>query len=135
MIVVAGVLRNADGAVLLQRRPAGKPLAGLWEFPGGKMERGETPEGALARELGEELGISTAGRFLPIAFVSERVGARHMALLLFEVDGWSGKPAPLHADALDWVMPAEMRGLPMPPADRPLVDRLVDMVAKSPLRA
>jgi 8-oxo-dGTP diphosphatase len=121
--VVAAALVRDDGRVLLARRPAGKPLAGLWEFPGGKVEPGETPENALARELHEELGIAIDAPE-PLTFVSEPLGGRHLLLLLYVVRRWTGVPAPLAASELAWVAPGEMAALPMPRADRPLVDAL-----------
>ncbi|MEG3166411.1 (deoxy)nucleoside triphosphate pyrophosphohydrolase [Sphingomonas sp. PB2P19] len=123
--VVAAALVDADGRVLLQQRPAGKSLAGLWEFPGGKIETGETPEDALIRELAEELGIAVPHACLaPAAFARARLGDRHLLLLLFITRKWSGVPRALEADALKWVRPAEMHALPMPPADRPLIGLL-----------
>lgn len=125
MLVVAVALIDADGRVLVQQRPPGKPMAGLWEFPGGKVEQSEVPEAALVRELAEELGIGVEIEALtPVAFASERLGARHLLLLLYRADRWEGAPEPRHASALRWVHPAEMRALAMPPADVPLVDAL-----------
>lgn len=125
LLVVAVALVDADGRVLVQQRPLGKPMAGLWEFPGGKVEAGEVPEAALARELAEELGIGVdPGALIPAAFASEGLGGRHLLLLLYRADAWEGVPEPRHASALRWVRPAEMRALAMPPADVPLVDAL-----------
>lgn len=125
LMVVAAALARPDGRVLLQQRPAGKAMAGLWEFPGGKVEPGERPEQALARELGEELGIDVEEAALaPAAFASAPLGERHLLLLLYLCRRWVGEPEPLDAEALCWVTPAEMRTLPMPPADVPLVDML-----------
>lgn len=124
-LVVAAALLDGDGRVLLQRRPEGKSMAGLWEFPGGKVEPGETPEAALARELEEELGLSVEpAALIPASFASAPLGDRHLILLLYLCRAWSGEPRPLHASALDWVRPPDMRSLPMPPADRPLVEAL-----------
>jgi len=122
LVVVAAALADAAGRVLVQRRPAGKAMAGLWEFPGGKVERGETPEAALARELGEELGIFVApGDLAPLTFASQRVGDRHMLLLLYRCTRWAGAPRALDADLLLWRTPDDMEDLPMPPADLPLL--------------
>ena len=126
LLVVAAALVDAEGRVLLQQRPPGKPMAGLWEFPGGKIEPGETPEAALARELHEELGISVEAETLtPLTFASAPLGERRLLLLLYVSDSWEGEPVAHHATALRWVRPEEMRTLPMPPADVPLVEWLV----------
>jgi len=123
--VVAAALIDGEGKVLLQRRAAGRAMAGLWEFPGGKVEPGERPEAALARELEEELGIAVRPEALvPCAFASADNGGRHMLLLLFTCREWRGTPDALDAEALIWARPAEMRALAMPPADKPLVDWL-----------
>lgn len=125
LLVVAAALVDADGRVLVQRRPEGKPMAGLWEFPGGKVEPGETPEAALIRELHEELGIETWGSCLaPAAFASEPLGQRHLILLLYVCRKWRGIPEARHATELRWVRPLELHGLDMPPADRPLIGLL-----------
>jgi 8-oxo-dGTP diphosphatase len=125
LLVVAAALVDADGRVLVQRRPEGKPMAGLWEFPGGKVEPGETPEAALIRELAEELGIETWGSCLaPAAFASEALGERHLILLLYVCRKWRGLPRALHGEELRWVRPLELHGLDMPPADRPLIGLL-----------
>jgi len=129
LLVVAAALVRADGHVLLQQRPAGKAMAGLWEFPGGKVEPGERSEAALARELAEELGIAVDERALaPAAFASAELGERHLLLLLYLCRAWEGEPRALDAADLKWVRPAEMRILPMPPADVPLVDALDRLV-------
>jgi 8-oxo-dGTP diphosphatase len=123
--VVAAALIDGEGRILLQRRAEGRAMAGLWEFPGGKVEAGERPEEALARELEEELGVEVRPDALrPFAFASADNAGRHMLLLLFTCDAWHGSPRPLDADALIWARPREMRTLAMPPADRPLVDLL-----------
>lgn len=123
--VVAVAMVDADGRVLVQQRPAGKPMAGLWEFPGGKVDAGETPEAALIRELDEELGIAVAQSCLaPAAFASEPLGDRHLLLLLYACRKWDGIPQARHATALQWVYPAQLHALAMPPADRPLIGLL-----------
>jgi 8-oxo-dGTP diphosphatase len=125
MIVVAVALADNSGQVLLQRRPAGRSMAGLWEFPGGKVEAGEVPEAALVRELNEELGIDVDVKSLtPISFASAAVDDRHMLLLLYLCRSWSGEPRPLDSDGLRWLHPVQMEPALMPPADRPLVGLL-----------
>jgi 8-oxo-dGTP diphosphatase len=127
--VVAVALVDGERRVLLQKRSSGRAMAGLWEFPGGKVEEGERPEAALARELEEELGIAVEVESLePAAFASADNDGRHMLLLLYICRTWRGEPRPLDAEALKWVRPDEMRSLPMPPADEPLIpllDRLL----------
>ncbi|HVF93930.1 MAG TPA: (deoxy)nucleoside triphosphate pyrophosphohydrolase [Sphingomonas sp.] len=125
LLVVAAALTDPEGRVLLQQRPPGKHLAGLWEFPGGKIEPGETPEAALVRELREELGIAVnAAALTPVTFASAAAGSRHLILMLYRVETWAGTPQPLDATALRWDHPAAMHALPMPPADVPLVEAL-----------
>jgi 8-oxo-dGTP diphosphatase len=125
MTVVAAALAAQDGRVLLQQRAPGRAMAGLWEFPGGKVDPGELPEGALVRELREELGIEVAAADLvPACFASAPLGERHMVLLLYLCRRWQGEPRPLDAAALHWEKPAAMRALAMPPADAPLIDLL-----------
>jgi 8-oxo-dGTP diphosphatase len=120
--VVAAALIDADGRVLVQQRPPGGSMAGLWEFPGGKLEPGETPEAALIRELEEELGIRThASCLAPATFASEALGDKHLLLLLYVCRKWEGVAQAHHATALQWVRPAQMYGLDMPPADLPLI--------------
>lgn len=120
--VVAGLLIDGDGRVLVQQRPENRSMPGLWEFPGGKIEAGETPETALVRELAEELGIDTHESCLaPAAFASEPLDDKHLLLLLFACRKWQGIARPLHANALKWVRPVELFRLEMPPADRPLI--------------
>lgn len=127
--VVAAALIDGDGRLLVQQRPAGKPMAGLWEFPGGKVEVGETPEAALIRELHEELGIEVAQADLtPAVFASEPLGARHLLLLVYLCRTWVGVPTAHHAAALQWVQPAELHGLDMPPADAPLIPLLEALI-------
>lgn len=128
--VVAAALVDAEGRVLLQQRPAGKALAGLWEFPGGKLEPGETPEVALVRELREELAITVALETLePAGFATEPLPGRHLLLLLYVIRSWSGTPVALEADGLTWCQPSEMGAWPMPPADGPLVRQLAAYLA------
>lgn len=125
LLVVAVALIDADGRVLLQQRPPGKAMADLWEFPGGKVEPGETPEAALVRELEEELGIETHGSCLaPATFASEAMGEKHLLLLLYVCRKWKGVPEARHATALKWLKPAQMYALDMPPADLPLIGLL-----------
>ena len=129
LFVTAAALVDADGRVLVQQRPLGKPMAGLWEFPGGKVEPGETPEACLIRELGEELGIETEAACLaPAAFASEPLGGRHLILLLYICRKWRGIPSAIEACALKWVRPLELHGLEMPPADKPLIGLLDSLI-------
>ena len=122
MTVVAAALVGDAGRVLLQQRPAGRAMAGRWEFPGGKVEQGELPEAALARELQEELGILVdADALVPACFASAPVAGRHMILLLYLCRTWRGEARPLHAAALKWLRPEDMAADEMPPADRPLI--------------
>jgi 8-oxo-dGTP diphosphatase len=125
LLVVAAALVDADGRVLVQQRSAGRSMAGLWEFPGGKVEEGEKPEAALIRELKEELGIDTDTACLaPAGFASEPLGDRHLLLLLYICRKWRGIAQPLDAAGIRWVRPLELHGLAMPPADKPLIGLL-----------
>ncbi len=129
LFVVAAALVDGDGRVLVQQRPPGKPMAGLWEFPGGKVEPGEVPETALARELTEELGIAVETACLaPATFASEPLGDRHLLLLLYALRKWSGMPQAKHASALKWVRPLDLHALEMPPADKPLIGLLEALI-------
>ena len=129
MIVVAAALIDGEGRVLLQQRPSGKAMAGLWEFPGGKVEPDEEPEAALARELLEELGISVDPADLaPGPFASAPLGERHMLLLLYLCHRWTGDPVALEAEALQWLLPKAMTSVQMPPADEPLVTMLEALI-------
>jgi len=122
LLVVAAALADSEGRILLQQRAPGRAMEGLWEFPGGKVDDGETPEAALARELAEELGIEVDTACLaPAAFASAPNGTAHMVLLLYLCRDWRGEPRPLEASGLKWVRPGEMRSLAMPPADKPLI--------------
>ena len=122
LFVVAAALTNQVGEILLQRRPQGRQMAGLWEFPGGKVEEGESPESALARELREELGVEVSVFDLaPITFASEPLEGRNLLLLLYRCTKWQGEPAALDSPELLWLRPSDMHHLPMPPADKPLV--------------
>ena len=127
--MVAAALVDGEGRVLLQRRAAGRAMAGLWEFPGGKVEPDERPEAALARELKEELGIEVdLGALSPAAFASADNGGRHMLLLLYLCRQWRGEPRALDAAELAWVRTAEMAQLAMPPADEPLIPLLEKLI-------
>ncbi|MBU0824837.1 MAG: (deoxy)nucleoside triphosphate pyrophosphohydrolase [Alphaproteobacteria bacterium] len=125
LVVVAAALVDRDGRLLVQQRPEGLSMAGLWEFPGGKVEPGETPEQALIRELAEELGIDVEQACLaPACFASDMLGDRHLLLLLYVCRKWRGTAIAHHASALRWVRPVELHGLAMPPADKPLIGLL-----------
>jgi 8-oxo-dGTP diphosphatase len=127
ILVSAVALIDRDGRVLLAQRPKGKSMAGLWEFPGGKVEQGETPEAALIRELDEELGIETWSSCLaPLTFASHSYPDFHLLMPLFACRKWQGQPASKEGQALKWVRPAELRSYPMPPADLPLIPILRD---------
>lgn len=129
VLVAAVALVDADGRLLIAQRPAGKPMAGLWEFPGGKVGPGETPEAALVRELKEELGIDTRESCLaPIAFASHPYEDFHLLMPLFVCRRWRGVPRPLEGQALKWARVNELRHYPMPPADVPLVAQLRDLL-------
>ena len=127
LLVVAVALIDADGRVLLAQRPPGKSLAGLWEFPGGKVEAGETPEAALIRELREELAIDTwASCLAPLTFASHSYPDFHLLMPLFACRRWQGIAQPCEGQALAWVRPNALRDYPMPPADLPLIPILRD---------
>jgi 8-oxo-dGTP diphosphatase len=127
VLVAAAALVDADGRVLLAERPAGKPLAGLWEFPGGKVETGESPESALIRELREELGIDTWESCLaPLTFASHAYETFHLLMPLFVCRRWRGTVLAREGQRLAWVRPGALRDYPMPPADLPLIPILRD---------
>lgn len=127
VLVSAAALIDPDGRVLLAQRPEGRSLAGLWEFPGGKVKDGETPETALVRELDEELGIETSSSCLaPLAFASHTYEDFHLVMPLFACRTWRGRPQGREGQALVWVKSADLRAWPMPPADVPLIPLLQD---------
>ncbi len=127
LLVSAVALIDADGRVLLAQRPEGKSLAGLWEFPGGKVEPGETPEAALIRELKEELDIDTwASCLAPLTFASHSYDDFHLLMPLFACRRWQGTVRSLEGQQLAWVRPSQLRDYPMPPADLPLIPILRD---------
>ncbi len=127
VLVAAVALIDADGRVLLAQRPPGKSMAGLWEFPGGKVEPGETPEAALIRELHEELGIDTQESCLaPLTFASHGYADFHLLMPLFACRRWQGTVTPREGQALAWVRARALRDYPMPPADLPLIPILRD---------
>lgn len=127
ILVSAVALVDTDGRVLLAQRPEGKSMAGLWEFPGGKVEPGETPENCLIRELHEELGIETWDSCLaPLTFASHTYADFHLLMPLFVCRKWDGIPKPVENQVLKWVEPSKLRDYPMPPADIPLIPILRD---------
>ncbi len=129
VLVVAVALVDRDGRVLLARRPPGKALAGLWEFPGGKVDPGERPEAALIRELREELGIETDEACLaPFTFASHAYETFHLLMPLYICRVWKGTAEPREGQELAWVRPVRMGDYPMPPADKPLVAMLRDLL-------
>jgi 8-oxo-dGTP diphosphatase len=129
LLVAACALVDADGRVLLAKRPPGKPLAGLWEFPGGKIEAGETPEAALIRELKEELDIDVAAKCLaPLSFASHSYPEFHLLMPLFVCRRWEGDVAPLQDQHLAWVRARKLAEYAMPPADEPLKVVLRDLL-------
>jgi 8-oxo-dGTP diphosphatase len=129
VLVAACALIDADGRVLLAQRPAGKPMAGLWEFPGGKVEDGERPEDTLIRELREELGIVVKEPCLaPLTFASHAYPDFHLLMPLYVCRRWEGSATPLEGQVLAWVRPNRLRDYPMPPADVPLVSHLTSLL-------
>jgi 8-oxo-dGTP diphosphatase len=126
VLVAACALIDADGRVLIAQRPAGKPMAGLWEFPGGKIEAGERPEVCLIRELKEELGIDLKEECLaPLTFASHLYPDFHLLMPLYVCRRWEGIVEPREAQKLKWVRPNDLRNYPMPPADEPLIPHLI----------
>ena len=129
LLVSACALVDADGRVLLSQRPEGKSLAGLWEFPGGKVEPGETPEETLIRELQEEISVETQTACLaPLTFASHTYEIFHLLMPLFVCRRFSGIPTAREGQVLKWVRPKNMRDYPMPPADYPLIPFLIDLL-------
>ena len=129
LLVAACALVDADGRVLIAQRPEGKQLAGLWEFRGGKVEAGETPEETLVRELGEELGIETKTACLaPLTFASHSYDSFNLLMPLYVCRRYWGIPRALEHTALKWVRPNKLREYPMPPADAPLIPFLIDLL-------
>ena len=130
LVVAAAALIDSDGRVLLAQRPEGRSMAGLWEFPGGKVEPDETPEDCLIRELNEELGISVAcGCLSPLTFASHSYEDFHLLMPLYLCRKWTGIPRAVEGQKLTWVRAAKLKDYPMPPADEPLIgvvrDRLL----------
>jgi 8-oxo-dGTP diphosphatase len=129
VLVAAVALVDADGRVLMAQRPEGKALAGLWEFPGGKVEQGERPESALIRELKEELSIDvTEACLAPLTFASHAYDDFHLLMPLYVCRRWKGQVLAMEEQALKWVKPRDMRQLDMPPADLPLIPHLIDLL-------
>jgi 8-oxo-dGTP diphosphatase len=129
LLVAAAALVDADGRVLICQRPEGKALPGLWEFPGGKLEPGETPEACLIRELAEELGVLvTRACLAPFVFASHEYERFHLLMPLYLIRRWEGRAVAREHRALAWVKPVDMDRYPMPPADPPLVAWLRDLI-------
>jgi 8-oxo-dGTP diphosphatase len=129
ILVAACALVDADGRVLVAERPAGKSMAGMWEFPGGKVEPGETPEETVIRELAEELGVETKGSCLaPLTFASHAYDDFHLLMPLYVCRRFWGIPTPREGQRIKWVRPADLRALAMPPADEPLIPFLIDLL-------
>lgn len=129
VLVAACALIDADGRVLIAERPAGKPMAGLWEFPGGKVDAGERPEDALIRELQEELGIVVNESCLaPLTFASHTYTEFHLLMPLYVCRRWQGTVSPREGQKLAWVRPNRLKDYPMPPADVPLISHLTTLL-------
>ena len=129
LLVVAVALIDSDNRILIAQRPEGKQLAGLWEFPGGKLDPDERPESALIRELREELGIEVKDSCLaPLTFASYAYDEFHLLMPLYVCRRWEGMVRPLEGQALKWVKARDLRNYPMPPADEPLIPALIDLL-------
>ena len=129
ILVVAAALVDPDGRVLIAQRPPGKAMAGLWEFPGGKLEAGETPEQALIRELHEEIGITVSEPCLaPLTFASHAYDSFHLLMPLYRCRRWEGQVTAREGQQLAWVRANKLRDYPMPPADIPLIPHLIDLL-------
>jgi 8-oxo-dGTP diphosphatase len=129
VLVAAVALVDTDGRVLIAKRPEGKPMAGLWEFPGGKVEGGERPELSLIRELKEELGIDvTEACLAPLTFASHAYEKFHLLMPLYVCRRWKGMVTALEGQELKWVRPNRLRDFPMPAADLPLIPYLIDLL-------
>ena len=129
LLVAAAAITDADRRVLIAKRPPGKQMAGLWEFPGGKVKEGETPEEALVRELDEELGIEVCLTCLaPLTFASHAYDKFHLLMPLFICSRWEGELSPREGQDLKWVRASRLRDYPMPPADLPLIAPLRDLL-------
>jgi 8-oxo-dGTP diphosphatase len=129
LVVAACALVDADGRVLIAERPAGRSMAGLWEFPGGKVEAGERPEETLIRELKEELGLTVKEACLaPLTFASHAYPEFHLLMPLYVCRRWDGAATPLEGQRLAWVRPNRLREYPMPPADLPLISHLTTLL-------
>ena len=129
LLVAAAAITDADRRVLIAQRPQGKSMAGLWEFPGGKVEAGETPEETLVRELREELGIEVCLECLsPFVFASHAYEKFHLLMPVFLCAKWEGEIQPREGQAIEWVRASKLRDYPMPPADLPLIPHLRDLL-------
>ena len=129
LLVAACALVDPDGRVLVAQRPEGKHLAGLWEFPGGKVEPDETPEETIIRELKEEVGVDTESSCLaPLTFASHAYDDFHLVMPLYVCRKWQGIARPLEAQTLKWLRPRDLYNTPMPPADLPLIAPLIDLL-------
>lgn len=129
LLVAACALIDVDKRVLIAKRPEGKPMAGLWEFPGGKVEEGETPEDTVIRELAEELSVTiTKPCLAPLTFASHNYLEFHIFLALFVCRRWQGTPVPTEAQEIKWVRTNRLREFPMPAADEPLISHLADLL-------